>query len=61
MGKFPAICGDYEDGRDADLICRKTLATMFAHFTQVKTIPFVSANGSYRVPVGTGLSIQKAV
>jgi len=34
MGKFPAICGDYSDGRDADLICRRTLATMFAHFTQ---------------------------
>merc|ERR1740128_83839 len=34
MGKFPAICGDYTDGRNADLICKKTLATMFAHFTQ---------------------------
>ena len=33
-GKFPAFCGDYEDGRDADLICRKALSTMFAHFTQ---------------------------
>ena len=33
MAKFPAICGDYSD-RDADLICRKTLMTMFAHFTQ---------------------------
>jgi len=33
-GKFPAVCGDYADGRNADLICRKTLATMFAHFTQ---------------------------
>lgn len=34
VGKFPAFCGDYEDGRDADLICRRSLATMFAHFTQ---------------------------
>lgn len=33
-GKFPAFCGDYEDGRDAELICRKSLATMFAHFAQ---------------------------
>ena len=34
IGKFPAFCGDYDDGRDADAICRKALATMFAHFTQ---------------------------
>lgn len=33
-GKFPAFCGDYTDGRDADQICRKSLATMFAHFAQ---------------------------
>ncbi len=33
-GKFPAFCGSYDDGRDADAICRKSLATMFAHFTQ---------------------------
>ena len=34
VGKFPAFCGSYEDGRDAEAICRKSLATMFAHFTQ---------------------------
>lgn len=34
VGKFPALCGSYSDGRDSDAICRKTLATMFAHFTQ---------------------------
>ena len=34
VGKFPAFCGDYNDGRDAEAICRKALATMFAHFTQ---------------------------
>ncbi|NLS12144.1 hypothetical protein HGP28_04450 [Vibrio sp. SM6] len=34
VAKYPALCGDYSDGRDADAICRKTLATMFAHFTQ---------------------------
>ncbi|MDF4004327.1 glycoside hydrolase family 19 protein [Luteibacter sp. PPL552] len=32
--KFPAMCADYDDGRDADAICRRTLATMFAHFAQ---------------------------
>lgn len=34
VGKFPAFCGDFTDGRDADAICRKSLATMFAHFAQ---------------------------
>ncbi len=34
VGKFPAFCGAYEDGRDSDEICRRSLATMFAHFTQ---------------------------
>lgn len=34
VGKFPAICGSYTDGRDSDAICRKSLATMFAHFAQ---------------------------
>ncbi|MCK7598750.1 hypothetical protein M0G74_15860 [Microbulbifer sp. CAU 1566] len=34
VAKFPAFCGDYSDGRNAEAICRKSLATMFAHFTQ---------------------------
>lgn len=34
VGKFPAFCGDYSDGRDALQICKVSLATMFAHFTQ---------------------------
>jgi chitodextrinase len=34
VAKFPAICGDYSDGRNADAICSKGLATMFAHFAQ---------------------------
>lgn len=34
IGKFPAVCGTYTDGRDSDAICRKVLATMFAHFAQ---------------------------
>ncbi|WP_263067337.1 glycoside hydrolase family 19 protein [Enterobacter huaxiensis] len=34
IGKFPALCKTYGDGRDSDAICRKELATMFAHFAQ---------------------------
>jgi chitodextrinase len=34
VAKFPALCDDYSDGRNADAICRHALATMFAHFTQ---------------------------
>ena len=34
VAKFSAFCGTYSDGRDSDAICRKSLATMFAHFTQ---------------------------
>ncbi|MBL8506894.1 MAG: hypothetical protein JNM11_00400, partial [Chitinimonas sp.] len=32
--KFPAYCDNYSDGRNADAICRKLLATSFAHFAQ---------------------------
>ncbi|HAZ55291.1 MAG TPA: chitinase, partial [Franconibacter helveticus] len=34
VGKFPAVCGSYSDGRNSEAICRKSLATMFAHFAQ---------------------------
>lgn len=34
VGKFSGFCRDFTDGRDPDAICRKALATMFAHFTQ---------------------------
>ncbi|MCO1335104.1 chitinase [Microbulbifer sp. OS29] len=34
VAKFPAFCGDYTDGRDAEEICRKSLAVMFAHYGQ---------------------------
>ena len=34
FAKFPAVCGAYADGRNADAICRRTLATMVAHFAQ---------------------------
>lgn len=34
IGKFPAFCGDQSESDDPDAICRKALATLFAHFTQ---------------------------
>lgn len=34
FAKFPAICATYADGRDSNAVCRKTLATMVAHFAQ---------------------------
>ncbi len=34
VGKFKGLCSTYTDGRDSTAICRKSLATMFAHFTQ---------------------------
>ncbi|WP_409244329.1 glycoside hydrolase family 19 protein [Enterobacter cloacae] len=34
VGKFPALCDTNNDGRDSEAICRKELATMFAHFAQ---------------------------
>ncbi|WP_281556873.1 glycoside hydrolase family 19 protein [Thalassomonas sp. RHCl1] len=34
IGKFKGFCAGYSDGRSSDAICRKSLATMFAHFTQ---------------------------
>ncbi len=34
VAKFPAYCATYADGRDSDLICKKLLATSFAHFSQ---------------------------
>ncbi|WP_318500289.1 chitinase [Photobacterium leiognathi] len=34
IGKFPAFCGDYTDGRDADRICKTSIVTAFAHFSQ---------------------------
>lgn len=34
VGKFKGFCATYTDGRNSDAICRKALATMFAHFTQ---------------------------
>ncbi|MCV5639345.1 chitinase, partial [Escherichia coli] len=29
IGKFPAFCGEYTDGRDSDAICKKSIVTAF--------------------------------
>ena len=34
IGKFPAFCGDYVGTTDADAICKKSIVTAFAHFSQ---------------------------
>ncbi len=34
IGKFPAFCGEYTDGRDSDAICKRSIVTAFAHFSQ---------------------------
>ncbi|WP_318481138.1 chitinase [Photobacterium leiognathi] len=34
IAKFPAFCRTYTDGRDSLAICKRSLATMFAHFVQ---------------------------
>jgi len=34
VGKFPAFCGEYTDGRNSDAICKKSIITAFAHFSQ---------------------------
>ncbi len=34
VAKFRGLCATYTDGRNSDAICRKSLATMFAHFAQ---------------------------
>ncbi len=34
IGKFPAFCAEYTDGRDSDAICKRSIVTAFAHFAQ---------------------------
>ena len=34
IGKFPAFCAYYSDGRDSDAICKRSIVTAFAHFAQ---------------------------
>ncbi|WP_019614194.1 glycoside hydrolase family 19 protein [Psychromonas ossibalaenae] len=34
VGKYPAFCDTYTGGQNSESICRESLATVFAHFTQ---------------------------
>ncbi|HEY4093061.1 MAG TPA: glycoside hydrolase family 19 protein [Luteibacter sp.] len=34
VAKFPAVCGEVATPNEPETVCRKTLATMFAHFAQ---------------------------
>ena len=51
IGKFPAFCGDYTDGRDADAICKKSIITAFAHFAQ-ETGGHIAVDNTWDNPKG---------
>ncbi|PQJ89282.1 MULTISPECIES: chitinase [Aliivibrio] len=51
IGKFPAFCGDYTDGRDADAICKKSIVTAFAHFSQ-ETGGHIAVDNTWDNPLG---------
>ena len=51
IGKFPAFCGDYNDGRDADAICQRSIITAFAHFAQ-ETGGHIAKDNSSDNPLG---------
>ncbi|GLR74542.1 chitinase [Aliivibrio sifiae] len=51
IGKFPAFCGDYTDGRDSDAICKKSIVTAFAHFSQ-ETGGHIAIDNTWDNPLG---------
>lgn len=51
IGKFPAFCGEYTDGRDSDAICKKSIITAFAHFAQ-ETGGHISIDNHWDNPLG---------
>ncbi|MEZ8092849.1 chitinase [Photobacterium swingsii] len=51
IGKFPAFCGDYTDGRNADAICKKSIVTAFAHFAQ-ETGGHIAKDNHWDNPLG---------
>jgi chitodextrinase len=51
IGKFPAFCGNYLDGRNADAICKKSIVTAFAHFSQ-ETGGHIALSNTYDNPDG---------
>ena len=51
VGKFPAFCGEYTDGRDSDAICKLSVVTAFAHFAQ-ETGGHIAIDNSWDNPHG---------
>ncbi len=51
IGKFPAFCGEYTDGRNSDAICKKSIITAFAHFAQ-ETGGHISKDNYWDNPMG---------
>jgi len=51
IGKFPAFCGEYTDGRNSDAICKKSIITAFAHFAQ-ETGGHISKDNYWDNPLG---------
>ncbi|MGR5230238.1 chitinase [Photobacterium damselae] len=51
IGKFPAFCGEYTDGRDSDAICKKSIVTAFAHFAQ-ETGGHIGKDNAWDNPLG---------
>ncbi|WP_413111521.1 chitinase [Thaumasiovibrio sp. DFM-14] len=51
IGKFPAFCGEYTDGRDSDAICKKSIITAFAHFAQ-ETGGHIAVDNTWDNPLG---------
>lgn len=51
IGKFPAFCGEYTDGRDSDALCKKSIITAFAHFAQ-ETGGHIAVDNVWDNPLG---------
>ncbi|MDA0146871.1 chitinase [Vibrio sp. LaRot3] len=51
IGKFPAFCATYTDGRNSDAICKKSIITAFAHFAQ-ETGGHISKDNHWDNPLG---------
>ncbi|MGD8119814.1 chitinase [Vibrio sp. TRT 2004] len=51
IGKFPAFCAEYTDGRDSDAICKRSIVTAFAHFAQ-ETGGHIAIDNTWDNPLG---------
>lgn len=61
IAKFPAICAYMGREDRSDAVCRKTLATMFAHFTQVQCTTAACRSGTEKCPAGRQAGLIIAV